>query len=198
VAKTKPDPPADAFGDLLDLLGRPAWDVIIVGDGSGAGWPIGCGWAAALVDRPTGLRKLFHGGMNAGTVTIGELMPYVHALLWYAGKDGPGRKVRYRAGRDLEVLCVSDSQAVVAASLGPECRHAHRELWAILDAFAASGFRTTFRHVRRDVIGLNVLCDELSRESRKAVEGARKTAVETLHRRGRAPAPDAGAYDFTR
>ena len=104
-----------SLADLLAHLKIAEWDALIVGDGSGTGWKMGAGWAAVLIDKYSGARKLFYGAMNTGTVTLGELFPYLHALSWYTGRDGPGRHRRRElqaVNRQMKIHIVTDSQII--------------------------------------------------------------------------------------
>jgi len=185
--------------DLLKHLHIQTWDTLIVGDGSGTGWKQGAGWASVLIDQSSGARKLFYGAMNTGTVTLGEMFPYLHALSWYAGRDGPGRNRRQEVqqlGRDMQVHIVTDSQTVATCGNNPASRRSHRELWKAFDEYRSNGFALQFHFVARDVINLNVLVDEISRQARKDMEETYSTAMETLCKRYPGLPEDATIYDF--
>ena len=177
------------------------WDVLVVGDGSGQGWELGAGWASVLIDKHTYARKLLFGALNVGTVTLGELFPYIHALTWYTGKDGPGqqrrREIANALGRAVQIHIVTDSAIIAAAGNHPESRHAYAELWAVFDAFTRSGFEQTFHHVPREVVDLNILVDEVSRTARVALEASYETAVAALVRKYPGLPTDVTIYDFS-
>jgi hypothetical protein len=198
--RERPEPQGVAtIAGLTKQLGITAWDAIIVGDGSGQGWDMGTGWACGLVDRYSGAAKLFYGSMNVGTVTIGEMMPYIHALLWYTDGDGPGKKRRkeaLRAGRSLQIHIITDSEVVAKAGTNVTSRHAHPMLWAAYDACAAQGYTLVFHHVRRNQVNLNVLVDELSRCARQDLQGTQARAIAELQRRYPGVPSDATVYDF--
>lgn len=186
--------------ELIRHLKISSWDAIIVGDGSGVGWQMGAGWAAVLIDRVSGARKLFYGAMNTGTVTLGELFPYLHAMSWYTGKDGPGnlrRKEAARHGRKMVIHAVTDSQVIASCGNQPESRRAHRELWRSFDEFRARGFIIQFHFIERDRVDLNVLCDEVSRQARIDLKETVERAMATLCRKYAGLPQDATVYDFS-
>jgi hypothetical protein len=177
------------------------WDALIIGDGSGSSWKQGAGWAAVLIDKASRARKLFYGAMNTGTVTLGELFPYLHALSWYTGNDGPGKHRRRElarvANRAMQIHIVSDSQIIVTAGNHPESRRSHAELWTAFNEFSRRGFEQTFHYIERDCVDLNILVDEISRSSRQALEPVFGTAVTKLARRYIGLPDDVTIYDFS-
>jgi hypothetical protein len=195
--------PNSGLATITDLLAHckiSTWDALIIGDGSGTGWKMGAGWAAVLIDKYSGARKLFYGAMNTGTVTIGELFPYLHALCWYAGRDGPGRRRRREllaANRAMQIHIITDSQVIAAAGNNVKSRRAHAELWSVFDAFTRSGFIQTFHFVGRDRVDLNVLVDEVSRQARLDVENTYNSAIATLCKRYPGLPETASIYDFS-
>ena len=151
------------------------WDVAIVGDGSGCGWDIGCGWACTLIDAQTKRRKTFHGAWSCGTVNIGEAMPYLHAASWFAAKYGKERKAQ-RSSR-LQVHCITDSQ--VTAKLGTTVQRQTdgwdrvvRKFphWYMLLGLRDNGFDFHFHWKPRMVLGLNALADHMAGAARKTIE----------------------------
>jgi hypothetical protein len=185
--------------ELLDHVGIVDWDALIVGDGSGQNWDMGTGWASVLIDRYSRAAKAFFGGFNVGTVTLGEMMPYLHALLWYTDKGGPGRQRRQeatRANRQMQIHIVTDSEIVAKAGNNACARHSHQMLWAAFDACQNQGYVLTFHHVGRDVINLNVLVDELSRQARVALDGTYSSAIKVLQSRYPGIPDDATIYEF--
>lgn len=177
-----------------------AWDVIIVGDGSGGEWNLGAGWASVLVDHYSASRKLFTGGLHPGTVSLGEIFPYLHAMLWYAGKDGPGKTRKHAVaaqGRNVEVHIVTDSQYVATAGSNPGSRKAHRELWAAMDAFSHSGYNLRYHFVEREAVDLNCLVDELSRQARQSLKEIWPQSIKELQRKYPGLPDNATVYDFS-
>jgi len=188
------------LADLRAHLKITEWDTIIIGDGSGLGWKMGAGWAAVLIDRYSGARKLFYGAMNTGTVTLGELFPYLHALSWYTGRDGPGRHRRRElqaVNRQMQIHIVTDSKIVATAGNRPESRRSHQELWSAFDEYRKRGFVMTFHHVERDRVNLNILVDEVSRQAREDVVDTYKHALKILCGRYPGLPDDATIYDFS-
>lgn len=167
------DPLATApLGQVLSELCITDWDVAIFGDGSGSGWDTSSGWAAVLIDRHQSGRKYFNGAINIGTAYLAELFPYLHAMLWYS--RGPGKA--HMAGlrqhgiyRPIRVHCITDSEILANQGNGAADRKAARELWLAMDSFVTRGYQFHWHWYGRDRIGLNMLTDHLSRESRIAV-----------------------------
>jgi len=186
----------------LKLTAPDAWDALIVGDGSGQGWKTGGGWASVLLDRYSGQRKLCYGMQQPCTITVAELLPYIHLLDWYTDRSGPApgrrrQKELQKNGRNMEIHIVTDSQVIAACGMHPESRHAHRALWASIDAFRADGYNLTFHHVRRDVIDLNILVDEVSRQARLGLQGIYDSAIQALQKRYPGLPETASIYDFS-
>lgn len=150
------------------------WDVIIVSDGSGTGWTLGCGWAAVLIDRHNRTRKIFSGAFNTGTIGIGELIPTIHALLWFSENDG--RALRKQYGRPLRIHVLTDSEYV--ADTGTALRSGHTALsdvknaalWAGVMELDRRGFGIEWHWIPRESLALNVYCDHLSRQSRLGIQ----------------------------
>jgi len=164
-----------SLSEVLRSLGitPTAWDVLIVGDGSGSGWGTACGWAAVLEERCSGLRKFFHGSVNAGTNYLAELFPYLHAMCWYVA--GPGKKFqtdlinKQVRVRPINVHIVTDAEILVKQGNGDCGRKSGRAFWAALDAYKDEGYQFFWHWMARDRTGLNILTDHLSRESRLAM-----------------------------
>lgn len=162
---------------LATTWGLGDWDVLIAGDGSGQGWDQPCGWASVLVDRHVGRlggRKKFHGAMNAGTVGLAELLPYLQALSWYRGWRE--KHAHPRDGALTRVAIVSDSKglvdqgnALLAGGKLPASVQANRAFWVALADFPSLGFAIRLHWVRRATFALNALCDDLAGRSRLAV-----------------------------
>ena len=101
----------DSLESLVEHLGIQNWDAIVIGDGSGSTWQKPCGWAAVLIDKYSGVRKLSFGAASPGTSIVSEILPYLFALNWYTSKDGPGpvRLTEKRTkGKKIKVHVVSD------------------------------------------------------------------------------------------
>jgi len=189
-----------SLADLLAHLKIAEWDALIVGDGSGTGWKMGAGWAAVLIDKYSGARKLFYGAMNTGTVTLGELFPYLHALSWYTGRDGPGRHRRRElqaVNRQMQIHIVTDSQIIATCGNNPGSRRSHQELWAAFDEYRKRGFVLAFHFIERDRVNLNVLVDEISRQARLDVENTYSRALATLCQKYPGLPEDATIYEFS-
>jgi hypothetical protein len=201
-APSKAKLPIEGIPSLAELLKHcniDNWDALIVGDGSGTGWKMGAGWASVLIDRMSGARKLFFGAMNTGTVTLGELMPYIHALSWYTGKDGPGvhrRKEKLAVGKQMQIHIITDSQIIASSGNNPGSRKSHQELWKAFDEYRHRGFVVTFHFVDRARVDMNVLVDEVSRQARVDLEETYTKAVATLSAKYGLP-EGVSVYDFS-
>lgn len=154
-------------------VGPGEWDALVVGDGSGTGWNKSCGWACVLVDRVSYLRKTFHGGMNAGTSYLAELIPYVQALAWYA--DGPGKarletKLGSHALAKVRVHVVTDCEIVARQGSGKASRRKGKPFWSMIEALEEEGFVTSWHWMARSKLGLNRLCDYLANLCRKSTD----------------------------
>jgi len=157
--------------DILDSLQIDEWDVLLIGDGSGAGWNLlsGCGWASVLIDKYSNNHKIFLGATSPSTITIGELSPYLFAMNWYMSADGPGCdrvKAASFSGKLLRVHIISDSEVVVKSGNKMQSRKSNRALWAAMDFFATQGCSIKYHHIKRNTVLMNVLMDELARKSR--------------------------------
>jgi ribonuclease HI len=163
------------------------WDVLIVGDGSGQGWANGCGWASVLIDRhldKKGGRKLLHGAWNLGTINLAELMPYYHALAWYA--DWRAKNAHPCSARGLtRVAIVSDCKALVEqgqkilnGDKAWEDVKANRGLWLALYDFVRLGYVLNFHWAARATSALNVYCDAVANSSRLAVSDTQLKAQQ--------------------
>jgi hypothetical protein len=202
-APKKQKPHVEGLATLQELLKHlqvTEWDALIVGDGSGSGWKQGAGWSAVLIDKYSGARKLFYGALNAGTVTLGELLPYLHALSWYTATDAPGHRRRKEAsllGKQMHIHIVTDSQIIATSGNNPESRRSHRELWKAFDEYVRRGFILKFHYVPRDTVNLNVLVDEVSRQARLDIEDTYGRAVKKLCARYPGLSEDVSIYDFS-
>jgi len=150
------------------------WDVLLIGDGSGQGWEMGCGWACVLIDHYSARRKLFYGAMSSGTIGLAELLPYFHSMLWYSRGPGKSRLDRLQTTRKsnpiLQVHIITDSEIIAKQGNGHAKIINNRELWAAFDQFSKMGYAFKWHWLERDTIGLNALTDHISRESRRSVE----------------------------
>ena len=153
---------------VLDHFRITSWDVLLVGDGSGQSWSMGCGWACAVIDKATMMRKLLWGGWSSGTVGIGEMMPYLHGLAWYHANVGKLVRKQNKS-KLLEVHCICDNETVVRQGQREMDRDANAPLWAAIDQCLRNGYLATWHWARRDTIGLNSLVDHVSRCARLAV-----------------------------
>jgi ribonuclease HI len=148
---------------VLHHLGVEAWDYVIVSDGSGTGWKMGCGWASTLISRRPRTRKVFTGGMNPGTVSLGEMFAIYHPLIYLASKLDIDKQLK-------RVHVISDSEYVVRTGNGHQRPTKHSALWRMLSALRAEGLLVTFHWLPRDSTELNRLADLLAGSARKSIQ----------------------------
>jgi ribonuclease HI len=165
-------PETRSLHTLLKELSINAWDVVLVGDGSGSGWDIGVGWSCVLVDRHTGTRKLIHGGGSTGTVNIAELMAYVHAMLWYATHIGKDLRKQHPR-KILDVHVITDSRVVASQGVKVAERNtagiANRALWASIADITRQGYKFHWHWVERLTNEMNWAADQMAGSARRAV-----------------------------
>lgn len=161
-------------------------DVLIVGDGSGFAWDIGCGWASILIDLSTFQRKLLWGAWMPGTIGIGELIPYLQALMWFHAHGG--KDYQKKLGRPLNIHVISDNENVVNQGNGNSDRKELAPLWAAVDTICRKGYNVKYHWMGRDQLGLNILADHVSRCARLAMSGLSLADMVT-------EMPDMSIYD---
>jgi hypothetical protein len=114
--------------------------------------------------------------MSSGSIAIAEMMPTVHALLWYAQFQGSKRKAGL--GRSiLNVHVITDNRTTIDhwATLtrgGPKAHKIRRKrpIWNVLLQFERSGYILHFHWVSREEIALNQkLADPVAGMARDAV-----------------------------
>lgn len=160
---------------VLDHFKITDWDVLMVGDGSGYNWNIGCGWAGVLIDRHTMGRKLYGGAWSAGTIMIAEIMPYIQGLAWYDSVHAEERRAQLRR-QVLNVHVICDNKTVVDQGNGVIGRKKMLPWWACWGNYLRTGYTAKFHfvpgHDEGNQVGLNVLCDHVSRHYRLLVQDA--------------------------
>jgi len=159
---------------VLDRVGNPNWDVLIIGDGSGSGWDTSCGWCGLLIDKQTRGRRYAYGGMNAGSVNFAESMPYIQLLSWY---DANGGKARLKEQGTLNIHILTDSQVVAhwgnrAMASAVDLPRKHIMLWAGLRELRRLGYMCTFHWSPRMTTQANWACDLIAGLTRREVISA--------------------------
>lgn len=165
--KSQPAPaPIENLDEVLARLGIQAWDILLVGDGSGSGWGREAGWATVSIERATGERLVWCGGMNRGTVNVAEVMAYLQPLNWFATREELRRGAGGRT-KAFQVHIITDSQYCRDnGASNNRLRVKNSALWAAFDVFLRQGFVLNWHWLPRDELALNSYCDQLSRVSR--------------------------------
>jgi hypothetical protein len=160
-------------GEIAANLGIHEWDFLLIGDGAGAGWKIGCGWASIIVDRLARKRHWITGGLSTGTIRLAELLPYLHSLMWIEAHRG--KILRESLDRPIAVHIISDNEATVISGNTLAKRTAgaanvirHYPLWAAVQQYDRLGYELRYHWMRRDKLALNMVADALSVAARKA------------------------------
>lgn len=157
---------------VLDNANITAWDVVLIGDGSGQGWETPNGWACCLIDRETKGRRLFYGATNQGSVNLAELLPYLQSLCWFHNAYGHDR-LKSRGTLNVHIITDSNLTAVngnLSANLSRDLPEGPwRPLWASIREYCRMGYRLTFHWCRRDTSDLNALADLIAGLTRRAV-----------------------------
>ena len=162
------------ISQLIQRLGNPRWDLLIVGDGSGSGWDKACGWAATLIDNTRHARRFFYGAMDCGSVNFAESMPYIQALTWYDQHHG---KETLRELGFLNVHILTDSQVIAtwgtqAMQLESELPRKQLAIWSAMRELRRVGYHCTFHWAPRLTTGLNWAADIMAGISRVEIERA--------------------------
>lgn len=150
---------------LLALAGNPAWDLLVIGDGSGQGYvrkdgtdsPIGS--ASVSIDRQSGLRHAIISGVSCGTVNQAEALCTLDALRYDLYKVHSGRLPGSR-----RVVIFSDSEVTVKTGNGIYRPSFNPDIWASFDWFRQQGYQLTWFFVERNSNPLAVAIDAASKQ----------------------------------
>jgi len=162
------------LAQVLEKMGHPAYDLLLVGDGSGSGRNHACGWAATLIENRHQRRRFFYGGMDCGSVNFAESMPYVQAITWYDAMFG---KEMLENLQFLRVHVLTDSQVIASwgnKATSPVGRLPRKQLaiWAPMRELARIGYRFEFHWAPRQTTELNWAADLMAGLSRREVMNA--------------------------
>ena len=171
---SRPDLSVPLAQMVMEKLGSPKWDVLLVGDGSGSGWNGAAGWACTLVDNMTQGRRFFYGAMECGSVNLAESMPYLQALAWYDAHHG---KANLKQLGLIRVHILTDSRTIATwgnRAAGPEATVPRAQLvfWAGIKELRRQGYQMTFHWAPRMTTGMNWTSDLMAGICRKAVMAA--------------------------
>jgi len=160
-AVVTPHQPYLVLEDVLVEAGRPAWDLLLIGDGSGTDWDHPAGWAVTSIDRLSGQRHVQLGSYSNATVNFVEAECYVHALRYdlYTRMNGKIRSPR-------KVVIFSDSQVTVNTGNGLYKQTYHPDVWLVYDYYRNLGYELKFFQLPRETNPLHSLMDKFSRSCR--------------------------------
>jgi len=159
---TQKNPPPSLTVTVEELVASvqgPAWDLLLLGDGSGQGWDKPAGWAVVGIDRLSQSRFALMGGCSRGTVNWAESDCYLRGLAYDFHHLHGGKLLQHR-----RVLIVSDSQFTVNVGNGEARSRANSEVWAGFQHLHDEGYRLTWRWNPRNNNPLAVELDICSRQ----------------------------------
>ncbi len=171
--------PDSTLARLLQVHGVENWDLLLIGDGSGSGAMQPCGWAVALIDRATAIRRLLVGGLSMGSISIAELWPYVMVLDHFDSTiRGAVHRKSLKQTFSLDVHVFTDSQYIANAGARVASRGKHIALWAGIGYFERAGYNINWHWIqdgRDSPFLLHKLMDELASEGRHRMKGIEQT-----------------------
>lgn len=163
----------DTLVKLIDAIHVPiaAWDLILVGDGSGSKWNNPGGWACTMIMRSRKNNDVhymtpFVGAVSRGPINWLEAMPYWHCIRHHYFDMG-GKELCEGGGVDVHV--VSDSEWVVKTMSGRYKANVHGDMLALFNYFRSKGYRISWHHFHRDVVTLNGIVDQLAVNAREYI-----------------------------
>jgi ribonuclease HI len=155
-------------GLATELL-LPAFDLLLVGDGSGTTLVKPSGWYCVSYERSLGeggVQEHF-GGAGGGTNNYAELLPYCFALwAYHVSKQVP---TSVKSASPVRVAVVSDSEVTVRCGNGEYERRANACLWAQVEWFERNGYDFRWVHVPRNSNPLNERADAVAGLARSAM-----------------------------
>ena len=180
---------------LERLCIRPqAWDLLLIGDGSGSNWNFECGWGCVSIQSDTMARKAWYGAMSSGTVNFAEIMAYIQPLTWYVHREQRLRKEGFGSTyRNVHIL--TDSRYVQKQGERGDARGKlkNKALWHLFNSFSSQGIIVHWHWIPRESVELNQFADRLSKGARLLLKGQDlQTKVEEKAK------PPRSVYDFNR
>jgi ribonuclease HI len=154
---------------LATELSLPAFDLLLVGDGSGTTLVKPSGWYCAAYERPLGDGGVLEhfGGASGGTNNYAELLPYCFALwAYHVSKQGP---TGVKSVSPVRVVVVSDSEVTVRCGNGDYERRANACLWAQVQWFERNGYAFVWVHVPRNSNPVSERADAVAGSARSAM-----------------------------
>jgi len=164
----------DSLSDAIcyDLSAPGAYDLLLVGDGSGSTWDKPCGWCCVLVDGGRWYCK--YGASNCGSINVTELEPYLKTMLWYSKTLGRVRHDELRRLyptelKMLQVHIVTDCDVIANQGNGTMSTKSNPELWLAFNHIRRLGYDFKFHWVPRNIVNLNDWCDRVSKGMRRKI-----------------------------
>ncbi len=157
----EPHQPYRVLEDILVEAGKPAWDVLFIGDGSGTDISKPAGWAVTSIDRYSGSRHVQIGSYSNATVNFVEAECYIHALRYDLQVRMGGKLNRAR-----RVVIFSDSEVTVRTGNGQYQPSYQPEVWLVYAYYRSLGYQITFFSLPRETNPLHSVMDKLSRSCR--------------------------------
>jgi hypothetical protein len=163
------------LNELLTSLSVTKWDLLLMGDGSGTTYKTPIGFAALSIDRQSGLRHIFTGGYNHGTIGQAELLPYITALRfdYYSTL-----KTKLHSRRRVTIL--SDSQVSVNVGNGDQTAHTNKDIWICFDWFKSVGYDLTWKWVGRNENDIHKLAHKMGNIVRKIIDSEKDIDPYTI------------------
>ena len=158
---------------LLASLEISNWDFLIVGDGSGSNWDREAAWTSVSIERVTGERIVWYGGLNRGTVNFAEIMAYIQPLNWLVTREEDRRR-KNRKPRVQRIHIITDSDYCRQVGNRKDKNVTkNAALWAVFDVFVRQGLCIEWHWLRRNACDLNTYCDQLSKLARRNMKKER-------------------------
>ncbi len=171
----------ETLEELLARLKIDDWDYLLVGDGSGCEWEGVSGWGCISIARASGERRVWMGCVNRGSVNLAELQAYLTPLDWIVHSEEKAREEKGTRRRIVRVHIVTDSDYCRHHGSSKKSVVKNAGAWTALAGMKRQGVITTWHHVKRETVELNILADALSKHARLLMlgmtPGSRKAAM---------------------
>ncbi len=144
--------------------------ILLIGDGSGSGWNMSCGWASVSIDWKTRERKVWYGYACPGSVNLAEGMAYLHPLCWLVNQEVEAKN-NGEERRGPRVHVITDSQYIRdLIKKSDRTAGANSPMGSVFDCVNRQGIVIIPHWVERLKIDLNRYTDALSRFVRESLK----------------------------